>query len=347
MSKFLNSGSVLILFVLGVCNSSCSSNSGTSTKTASKDTTAVTSWVNPRKGKIWEKENIVKIPLTALESQLAGQVKSVTYREYEYSETEGDSSKELVDSGYNVYDKAGHLVDQNEFYADKTPKWHCLYKYDNNYKPQEWDLNIYDDDLNTQTTFKYDGRGNKTEEVTADSTGKPMGRTAYKYDDKGNELEADIYDMVGKLKQILSYQYDRRGFQISYSEKSPDGEVFSKLTCAYDDNGNKTGGADYSSDTDMENKWVQKNDAMGRRTETDYFLPDDELLERRTITYDAQGFPVEYITYKKDGSMQEEKSYSYKNEYDKTGNIIRQTEIRWKGGKRIPVTYAEYMVTYY
>jgi hypothetical protein len=97
----------------------------------------------------------------------------------------------------------------------------------------------------------------------------------------------------------------------------------------------------------MDGKWIQKNDAQGRRVETDYLLADGKLAERRTIKYDDHGFAIEFNTYKADGKMDEEKSYSYKNEYDKTGNIVRQTEIRWKNGKQLPVTYTEFSITYY
>ncbi len=345
MIKILNIISVVSFSFILIIISSCTGNSTKENNTTAKDTVTVT-WLNPRKGKIWEKENIVKIPLTAVENGFIGSVKSVSYKEFEYPDKEGDTSKSLVDTGYNVYDKAGHLVDQNEYSDDNEPKWHCIYKYDAQNKPNEWDLNIYDDEMVSQTTFKYDAKGNKTEEVTTDTNKKLMGKINYKYDDRGNVIETSIFDKDGQLKQVISYQYDKRNFQMAYFEKGPDGEVFSKLTCEYDDNGNKTGGADYSSDTDMENKWVQKNDEMGRRIETDYFLPDGTLLEKRTIKYE-NNFPVEYNTYKRDGTLDELKSYSYKNEYDKTGNIIKQTEIRWKGGKRVPATFAEYVITYY
>ena len=337
---------IVLLFAIMNFLTSCGNNINSS-KTTSKDTTSITTtWVNPRKGKICENENIVKIPLTAAESQLIGQVKSVTYREFEFAENEGET-KSLVDSGCNIYDRAGHLVIQNEYYADKAPKWHCIYKYDNQNKPQEWYLHIYDDDLITTTIFKYDTKGNKIEQTTTDSGKTSMSKITFKYDDRGNELESDMYDNDGKLKQVINYSYDQKGFQVSYTEKDPDGAVFSKLTCAYDANGNKTGGADYSSDTDLENKWVQTNDVLGRRIETDYFLPDGSLIEKRKIRYDDHGFPVEYNTYKKDGKLDEEKSYSFTNDYDKTGNIISQTEVRWKNGKRIPVTYSEYIISYY
>ncbi len=345
MIKILNIVFVAFISFVLFSISSCSNNSNTGKNTTSKDTVA-NGWHNPRKGKIWEKENVVKIPLTAAENGLIGNVKSVTYRDYEFSGIVGDTTKSLLDSGYNVYDKAGHLVDQNEFSDDKSPKWHCIYKYDAQNRPNEWDLNIFDDEMVTLTTFKYDAGGNKIEEVTTDTNKKLLGRIAYKYDDKGNLLESQIYDKDSQLKQVISYQYDKRNFQQVYFEKGPDGEVFSKLTCAYDDNGNKTGGADYSSDTDMESKWVQKNDSLGRRISTEYYLPDGTLMEKRTIKYE-NSFPIEYNTYKRDGTLDEMKSYSYKNEYDKTGNIIKQTEIRWKGGKRMPVTYTEYVITYY
>lgn len=345
MRKFSNWPFILIIGFVFIGNSSCFNNADKGTKTPSKD--SVATWVNPRKGKIWEKENIVKIPLTAAENKLVGQVKSVTYKEYEFSEKEGDNTKTLVDSGFNVYDKTGHLIDQNEYYGDKMPKWHCLYKYDEKNKPNEWDLHIYEDNMNSKTTFKYDDKGNKIEEVTTDSNKEYARKTTFKYDDKGNEVEADMYDQDGKLKQIITYQYNEKSYQVAYTDKTPDGEVNFKMTCAYDGNGNKTSGVDYTSDTAVAAKWAMTNDAMGRRTAAVYYYPDGSIQEKRNIKYDDHGFPVEYNTNKPDGSLDEEKSYSYKNEYDKTGNIIKQTEIRWRDGKRIPATYSEFEITYY
>jgi|GEM_PF-2470095 len=340
-----------IVFVLGLgamgILSSCGNNAGSKKGATATEATPASAWVNPHKGKIWEKENVVKIPLTAVENELRGAVKSVAYKEYELTDESGSNTKTLVDSGYNAYDRAGRLVDQNEYFGDKAPKWHCVYQYDANNKPQEWHLKIFEENMNATTVFKYDDKGNKTEETTTDANKEYNRRAVYKYDARGNQVGANMYDKDGKLKQVITYEYDSRGFQTAYIERDEDSEVLVKLTCAYDANGNKTGGADYSSDTTLESKWVQQNDAQGRRVETDYYTPDGKLLEKRTIKYDNAGYLVEYNTYKPDGSLNEEKSYSFTNEYDQKGNIVKQTEIRWKSGKRLPVTYSEYVISYY
>jgi hypothetical protein len=348
MIRFSGRHIVLVLGLLYMGGASCSNN-GNGNKAGKPGDTVV--WapggVNLRKGKIWEKENVVKIPLTAAENELKGQVKLVAYRDYEYDEEDGGGGPELADSGYNLYDKTGYLLEQNEYYADKSPKWHCLYKYDSQHKPNEWNLMIDEDEMNSKTTFVYDAKGKKTEEITADPNTEFVRRNTYKYDNKGNQTGISMYDHTGKLKQTIAYVYDQRGFQTVYVEADADGEVIHKLTCAYDDNGNKISGADYSSDTALEGKWMQKNDAMGRRIETAYFSAGGKLMAKRTIKYDEKGYAIEYNTTKADGSRDEEKSYSYVNEYDHTGNILKQTEIRWKGGKRMPVSYSEYVVTYY
>ena len=345
MNKYTNLSFILLISSLCIGCTSCSNNASHANKTTA-DTLAKTIWENPRKGKIWEKENVVHIPLTAYENHLLGPVKSVTYREYELPGN-GDSAKVLVDSGYNEYNQSGHLIVQNEYDANKIPKIICSYKYDGKNNPTEWDLRLFDDNVNSKTTFTYDDKGNRLEEVTIDSNKENSSKTIYKNDNRGNEIEADIYNNLSNIKQIITYKYDKRGFQVEYVEKSGPRIVNLKLQCSYDDKGNKTGGTDYSSDTTIADKWTEKNDAMGRRIETDYFLPDDSLLEKRTIKYDEMGYPVEYNTYKPDGNLYEDKSYSYKNEYDKAGNIIRQTEIRWNGGKRVPITYTEYEIVYY
>src|ERR1700733_9388722 len=100
MSKYARCYFIPLVTLLCIGFTSCSNNADSGNKTGT-DTLAKTTWENPRKGKIWEKENIVRIPLTAYENHLLGRVKSVTYRDYELPGS--DSTKVLVDSGYDEY----------------------------------------------------------------------------------------------------------------------------------------------------------------------------------------------------------------------------------------------------
>lgn len=337
--------SVLFLSVWLFAAFSCKNPSGQG-KASATDTSAVVNWTNPRKGKVWEKENVVKIPLSAYENHLLGKVKSVSFREYELPYNT-DSLKVLTDTGFNEYSAAGYLVHQFECDAHGVIKLNCTYLYNTANKPTEWRMDIPEDHIKAVTTFSYDDKGKRIEEITRDSVKENSRRIIYKYDNEGNETESDIYDLGLVLQHIVIYKYDKKGYQVGYGETGPTRKFEYKMFCEYDDKGNKTGGADYRSDTEVTTKWTQVNDVHGRRIETDYYLADGTLLEKRYIKYDAMGYPVEYTTRKRDGSLDEEKSYAYQDEYDAQGNIIRQTEIRYQDGKKIAIAMTEYVITYY
>ncbi len=46
---------------------------------------------------------------------------------------------------------------------------------------------------------KYDEKGNKTESVSYDATGKISRKSTYKYDEMGHETESVSYDATGKI----------------------------------------------------------------------------------------------------------------------------------------------------
>ena len=321
-------------------------NPATSVKSTAADTASIVNWTNPRKGRIWEKENVVHIPLSAYENHLLGKVKTVSYRDYELPYGT-DSLKVLTDTGMNEYNTAGYLVHQFECDAHNVPRLNCTYLYNAQNKATEWRLDIPEDHVKATTVISYDDKGKKIEEVTRDSVKENSRRVIYKYDNDGNEIESDIYDLGLVLQHIVIYKYDKKGYQIGYGETGPTRKFEYKMFCEYDDKGNKTAGADYRSDSETTTKWTQINDAHGRRIETDYFLADGTVLEKRYIRYDAMGYPVEYTTRKPDGSINEEKSYAYVNEYDDHGNIIRQKELRYQDGRKLAITLTEYFISYY
>ena len=338
------SGSILLIILLYTCCLSCSNGQGN--KTATTDTTKKPKWIDPCKGKIWSKVNIVQIPLTAYENHILGKVRSVAYKDYKLSDNP-DSLKVLDDSGYNVYDKFGHLIDQNEYKADGTPKWKCIYSYDERNKATGWDFRFFDRMEHKKTTFKYDDKGHEIEQDTYDENGKPTRKVTKKYDDKGREIEVARYNKLDKPPIIETYKYDDKGNQIEFVEKSGDGKLIWKMICEFDNNGNKIGEISYRSDTGKPSKSQRKNDDMGRIIETISYNPDGSIWSRSTFKYDDWSNVTEYVSYDKDGKLKEDWSRYSELEYDATGNVIKETEYKMKAGKKTKTYLTETKYTYY
>jgi len=330
-----------------VCLVSCSNNNNTTqeNKTVSKDTVAKPRWVDPQKGKIWGKVNYVQIPLTAMEHHILGPVKSVRYTDYKISEKDG--SRELDDSGYNQYDKAGHLIDQNEYSKDGKPKRKCVYNYDAQNRATLWDLKVYGSKMMTKVTFKYDDKGRKTEQNEVAAKKEDSRRLVYKYDDKGNELEeAEYYG--DKKPWITTFKYDSRGYQTEYAHRDETGRLLMKMTQEYDSAGNRISGVTYTSDTVVRTKWTAKNDNKGRCTELVTYTKDGKIRSVTKMKYDDWDNVVEYMNYKSDGSIDNAGWNSYTDfEYDSHGNTVKETYYKLKAGKKVMTDVAEKKYEYY
>jgi len=324
----------------------CSGNATKETKTATTDTSEKPKWVDPQRGKFFGKVNIVQIPLTAIENHILGPVKSVRYQEYKI---EGkDSARVLDDSGYNVYDKYGHLIDQNEYAADGTPKWKCTYKYDSNNKAVEWDFNFYEEKYSSKTTFTYDDKGRKTAVKTISSNGKFSGKGDYKYDDRGNEIQATGYNGDGKVIRITSYKYDSRGFQTEMTMREGDGKLIRKSTQNYDNNGDKTGGTEYADDTTIARKWTATLDNKGRTIERTGYSKDGSIFGKSKMKYDDWDNLTESVNYTPDGKIDTASWNMYFDfTYDSKGNATKETWYKLNGDKKDVLGIAERVYEYY
>ncbi len=298
--------------------------------------------------KIFDLENVNQIPLTAAENYLKGKVKTVTYKEFNISEKDGRPNIKLLDTGYNVYDKEGHLVDQNTYTPDASYDLHCKYTYADS-RLQEWAITISGFmKADNKTTFKYDKKGLKTESKEVDKDTTKNNRTTYKYDAAGNETEERLYEAKGDLKRVTTYKYDDRGNQIEYEMKDSKGKLILKLTCEYDKNGFKVSGATYKPESDKPTKWTRKNDGEGRCTEMTDYNADGSFKTKTAYTYDAKENVVQMLYYKENGSIDENGNNVFRSfEYDKAGNITNYTSYKLVGGKRIPDGYVETRYTYY
>lgn len=299
-----------------------------------------------KKGRIWDKVNIVQIPLTAGELGLKGKVKSVTYREYLLMPKNGEQIKRLMTKGYNVYDEQGHLIDQNEYDGNDRPKWKCTYAYGPDNRATEWHFIFYEDNQESRTTFKYDDKGNIIEQTEVNAEGKLNRRTVYKYDSDGNRTEEVVYDEKGQVQMMVASKYDDKGNEVEYASKGPDGKVTYKMTAVYDSKGNKLSGETYRGDS-LESKWTNKNNPAGKPLEMLTVNVDGSVFSRYIFKYDHMNNIIEEEVHNPSDATNKKWNGTTTYEYDKVGNIIRQTDSEMRDGKLVPTTYIETEYTYH
>jgi hypothetical protein len=342
--RYIHSLNIVLAMLCYSFLTSCSGGEQKKAVNASDSSSATpnkNAWKDPRKGKIFSKVNVVQIPLTAYENRILGNVQSVTYRNYKMP------GNILTDSGHNVYDKAGHLIDQNEFNADGSQKWRCVYRYDSNNKTYEWDFMFFEHKEHTKTLFKYDEKGNQVEAMTYNDQNKMTDRETITYDANGNDLVHTAYDKDGMIIRVETFTYDAKGNQVALAMKFSGKTPSRSMTVEYDDNGIEVRGTDYYSDTGKPMKWEQKNDAYGRTLERKYYKADGSIRNRSTMKYDQWNNETEMASYNTDGTLNENGSYFFEYTYDATGNVIKQATYKMKDGKREAIDRTETTYTYY
>jgi hypothetical protein len=250
---------------------------------------------------------------------LKGKVKSL--REQHYKSTrnvkgtiKGDS---LVFDTKTMFNEKGYIIETYDYpKSGLKPDKHTWSYDDSDHKLSGYDVLFYStgDSLYTNIKYKYEGN-NVMEENQYNSDGSVLLMYIYKYDNNGNELEWNTKDTDGTVKHFQTYTYDDNGNCTENSE--------------YDDNGNAKG------------KEISKFDAKGNAIEFIKYNADGSLDSRTTEVYDDAGNATESYRYDATGKLVMKNTYKY--EFDKIGNIIK--EIVYTNGKAANVT--EYQITYY
>jgi hypothetical protein len=158
----------------------------------------------------------------------------------------------------------------------------------------------------------------------------------YIFNDQGNKMEENVY-YKGTLYKKITYKYDDTGKMIEENWYNPNG---SKITynCKYDAKGNKIELHVYSTDGNLDMKQTYKYDTKGNKIEMNVYIGDNGSLDSKyTYKYDDKGDKMEENEYRKDGSL--DYKCTYKHEYDKNLNWIKQTE--YKNGAPNKITERE------
>jgi len=138
----------------------------------------------------------------------------------------------------------------------------------------------------TQVRSKYDEKGNETETIRYDASGKIKGKTTYKYDEKGNRVEINYpKNSFGLTK--MTFKYDDKGRtaeQVNYQN----GNIRRKFVSRYDEKGNETETISYDANGKIEYKikyiykYGEKGNLISRTTSgprKPRWEPDEQIWE--------------------------------------------------------------------
>lgn len=325
-----------ILFIAALALiASCKEDTG---KGENKEATTGTA----RKGRIADRVNIVQIPLTAAELGLKGKVKDVEYTEYLPMMQGGEQIKRVMESGHNIYDEQGRLVDQSVLESGQVPRLKCVYAYTTDNKREAWHFQFFDRNDESHYRFEYGPTGNLVSETEMNGKEQQVSRKEYAYDEQGNLAETRLYDGKGKLERIETSEYDKQGNQVAAIYKNGDGTTSYRMTATYDARGYKTSGADYRGDS-LDTRWVRKNNDNGQATEMIMYNKEGKIIGKTSFKYDKMGNEIEVVDEYDGKTTRSTSTY----EYDAAGNVTRQVDYELQEGKPVPIREIETKYTYH
>jgi|GEM_PF-6067350 len=295
-----------------------------------------------RHGRIYEKEKVIDIPLSALENNLNGKVHTVRFTGYKYT----GKTKTLADSGTNVYNASGMLTAQHRYNEKGKVLWKAVYTYNAAGMPEHWFIHlsgaVTTDDT---TTFSYDKAGRRIKAVVTSSLSSRGGRKEYFYDRHGQETEMRAYNSAGVLKTNMRSIYDNKGDQVLLAEVFPDGTPYISRQAAYDAAGNIVSLSFLLGDS-VTRRTEMVNDTRGKHTDIKMYSGSGALRSHTVCTYDEHGNMTSRTTRDSTGKQQ---GYALRfvHEYDAAGNVTSETVLRSRGTDWQPQTVTLYRYTYH
>jgi hypothetical protein len=143
-------------------------------------------------------------------------------------------------SGFRVFDKDGNTTEDTEYNQDGSVKRKETAKYAGKNKIEEvvderGDKEKNNNTPNTykKTTYKYDGDGDKVEEVEYDAAGAVVKKTTYVYNKNKDKQFEMVYDGTGKLIKKTVYGFDSKGLKISKSVYGPNDVLLKQVKYTY------------------------------------------------------------------------------------------------------------------
>src|ERR1051326_2018426 len=147
-------------------------------------------------------------------------IKSITETVTDYENGKETSTRK---DSYFAYDKDANILVNEEYRKDGTLKHKETNKYDG--KGNKTEEVVFDAaestpkvEKNIRCVCKFDMDDNKTEELEYDADGKLIQKTQYSYNTKGDKTFEAVYDASGKLIKKVVYSYDSKGLKVEKKE---------------------------------------------------------------------------------------------------------------------------------
>jgi len=160
-------------------------------------------------------------------STLNGLVKSIRTTTYVALDKGGGhygkgSVAKGTDNLLTHYDRKGNITERIAYYTNGNLWYTKNYVYEGNDVKKETLLKKTEpkllksfeegeEGLIGRVAYRYDKKGQKTEESSYDAKGVLLWRYVYRYDNKGHIIEKDNFDTQGILLSRESYKYDQEG----------------------------------------------------------------------------------------------------------------------------------------
>ena len=183
---------------------------------------------------------------------LEGKVKSVRLTTYVALDKGGGnygkgSVAKGVDNLLIHYDKKGNMTEKVAYYTNGGLWYSKKYVYEGSEvekpapqptqpkKPIQEEQPV-EEGFRGRVTYRYDKKGQKTEESSFDAKGSLLWRYVYRYDTRGNIVERDSYNAQAVLFMRESYRYDSNNNKLE-KVVTMKNETAYKCTWTYDDKG--------------------------------------------------------------------------------------------------------------
>ncbi|MDR1169920.1 MAG: tetratricopeptide repeat protein [Prevotellaceae bacterium] len=238
--------------------------------------------------------------------------------EYEYY---NDSIEELSDKMTYKYDEKGNKIETKTFLPNGSLYNKSTYRYDEKGNTVEIESrngeneltyrHVYTHDekgnlLNTkshygfgdetETTFKYDEKGNRISEIHINYSNPGFSKNnVYRYDEKGNKIENNLYNMKGdELLRRIIYRYNEKGenIEIEYSKSDIKTYRYDETGNMIEDisisNGKITGKHIYAYRYDTTGNWIEKTEYVENTGDAGSVYISAEIIERKIEYYGTE-----------------------------------------------------------
>ena len=303
---------------------------------------------------------------------LEGNVKSVRITTYVALDKGGGnygkgSVAKGVDNLLINYDKKGNVTEKIAYYTNGGLWYSKKYVYEGSQvekpvakpapKTSQATKSINDDTTTEESfkgrvTYRYDKKGQKTEESSFDDKGALLWRYVYRYDTRGNIVERDSFDAQAVLFMRESFRYDSNNNKLEKVVTMKNQTAY-KCTWTYGDNGKVVEKEEFFTELitpgQLDKLVIDEVNTKGVLRKKLKYTYDNKGNRVEVNIYDAQKRPAPKATAGAAAPKKEEpKQPSYEElanpkllytvEYDNLGNVWKKdTYVYDKSGQIIEV----------